>query len=592
MKLEEMIVTNVEGKTGKTKDGDLNGQCIRGEDMYTFYAIKRKNDPESTPTSEQMASRVKIMMPVGGEMNGLYRFPRVGEKVVVAVEDSENYLMGYLPSKEMPFSEKTGDKESAVPFDKQGQVLRYKKTGMNTENESTDKAYSEIGFYSETTEWKEKEGKENKKIDSETELPLIDKIKISSTGDIETKAQNYSEVSAKRIALFAGYNDDIDNRKTAQYNALKNKKEPGRDAFPTLPLDFSTEDSAFFKGDIQMRAKQRIVLKAGKSIEIIAGRSIIRMDDTGISLISRKTSGAIVNPWDSAITVSSRSGLSMFGTQVNVSSAYGFSLSEMFGGSIASLGGVMRLYGSDVKLSTLTKVQYVVKGVTASASFATNIASMSMGTAQNAGTNEFASLNASAPDYTALGAGIAGIIVGVNWKLAASPADDDDVAGDMCVMTNLFLTILNVVTMVLDMAFIPDPNQEKGGRDGLTLAVSVVEYGIVLQMFIRLNVACLTWLNKAVFQLDYRGTIYEAAQNKKEYAVTKTDAKSPLAGSSLGDMLIVDVWKGFAGQKWWAIMLEVLGAAAVISGASVGSAFGVPNKFNVDDATRKELGNL
>ncbi len=500
--------------------------------------------------------------------------------------------MGYLPSKEAPFSEKTGDEESAAPFDKQGQVLRYKKTGMNTENASTDKAYSEIGFYSETTEWKEKEGKENKKIDSETNLPLVDKIKISSTGDIETKAQNYSEVSAKRIALFAGYNDDIDNRKTAQYKALKNKGKPGRDAFPTLPLDFSTEDSAFFKGDIQMRAKQRIVLKAGKSIEIIAGRSIIRMDDTGISLISRKTSGAVVNPWDSAITVSSRSGLSMFGTQVNVSSAYGFSLSEMFGGSIASLGGVMRLYGSDVKLSTLTKVQYVVKGVTASASFATNIASMSMGTAQNAGTNEFASLNASVPDYVALGAGIAGTIVGVNWKLAASPADGDDVAGDMCVMTNLFLTILNVVTMVLDMAFIPEPNQEKGGRDGLTLAVSVAEYGIVLQMFIRLNVACLSLVNKAVFQLDYRGTIYEAAQNKKEYAVTQTNAKSPLAGTSLGDMLIVDAWKAFKGQDTWKIVLEGLAAPVVIAGVSVGSAFGVPNKFNVDDATRKELENL
>ena len=590
MNLQEMIVTDAEGKIETAEGKDLTGSCIQGEDIYSFYAIKQKNDPKSKPTPEKMAAKVKIMMPLGGELNGLYRFPRVGEKVVVAVEGTSHYLMGYLPSEETPFADKVDGKESTEPFDKQGQVLRYKKTGDNVENKNTDKGYSEIGFYSETTEWKEKDGKNNAVTDSKTGLPLVDKVKISSTGDIETKAQNYNEVSAKRIALFAGYNDEIDSRKANQYDALKNKEKVGRDAFPVLPLDFSTEDSSFFQGDIQMRAKQRIVLKAGKGIEIVAGRSIIRIDDSGISLISRKTSGAVVNPWDSAITVSSRGGLSMFGTRMNLSSAYGFSLTEMFGGSITSLGGVMRLGARNLKLSTLNKVAYVVKGVTASASFAANTASMSMGIAQNAGANEFSSLVANLPNYAALGAGGIGTFVGVNWKLASSDADSTDTASNMCIMTNLFLTILSFVTLVLDTAFIPNPDKNNGGRDGLTLAVAVVEYGIVLQMFIRLNLACLSWSNKSVFLLDHRGTIYESSYVKKEYAVRKTAAKSPLAG--FDGTLITDLWNGFKGQAWWKIVLESLGAAVLIGGAAAGSVFGVSNKFNVDAAARKELEDL
>ena len=142
MILQEMVVTNAQGKTETPEDGDLTGQCAEGEDIYTFYAIKSVNQPSSTPTSEQMAAKVKIMMPLGGELNGLYRFPRIGEKVVVAVEGSSHYLMGYLPTAEKPFSPKEDGKEKTDVYKKEGQVLRYKKTGDNT----SDAPYSEIGF--------------------------------------------------------------------------------------------------------------------------------------------------------------------------------------------------------------------------------------------------------------------------------------------------------------------------------------------------------------------------------------------------------------------------------------------------------------
>ena len=65
---------------------------------YTFTA--------SIPNSE--AVPVKMVMPLGGVKSGLYRSPKVGEKVLVAAVETTGtgvnsssttyYLMGYLPN--------------------------------------------------------------------------------------------------------------------------------------------------------------------------------------------------------------------------------------------------------------------------------------------------------------------------------------------------------------------------------------------------------------------------------------------------------------------------------------------------------------
>ena len=42
MNLQEMIVTDAEGKIETAEGKDLTGSCIQGEDIYSFYAIKQK----------------------------------------------------------------------------------------------------------------------------------------------------------------------------------------------------------------------------------------------------------------------------------------------------------------------------------------------------------------------------------------------------------------------------------------------------------------------------------------------------------------------------------------------------------------------
>ena len=588
MILQEMVVTDSEGKT-KTADGKNQiGQCIHGEDVYTFYAIKKVNDPASTPKPEQKASKVKIMMPLGGDLNGMYRFPRVGEKVVVGVEGTSHYLMGYLPTKENMFSPKEGGKEKTDAFDKEAQVLRYKKTGQNT----SDSTYSEIGFYSETTEWLEKEGSSNKKVESETNLPIVDKIKLSSTGDIESYAQNYNETAAKRIGLFAGYGDDLEKRKAKQKKNLKDKKtDSDMDAFPALPQDYTDQEPGFFSGDIHMRAKRRIVLKAEDTIDIIAGNSLIRLDSSGISLISKKSSISTVNPWDSMIAISSRDGLSMFGTKVNINSAYKFSLSDAFGGNVFSLGGVLRITGPDIRLRTMCKAAYVLKGVSAGASFATNIASSVQGIVQEAkgGTNENW-LDNGLPSYTSIGANVISALVGANWGFNSMSAIDD-AAGGMATIMDVIITILGAVNLGLDKLFLSEENKKNGGRAGLTLATMTVEYGLIMKMFIALNVANVDWFHASSYLMSFGGNVSEDAMNLSQHVLAEQETKAPTAG--VDTTMVGDLWSSFSAQTWWKILLESIAAAGVIGGVITGTVLAKTKHFNATrDRIRKELEEL
>ena len=580
MILQEMIVTNSEGKTETPEDGDLTGRCFEGEDVYTFYAVKKVNPSSSTPTAEQKAAKVKIMMPLGGDLNGMYRFPRVGEKVVVGVEGTAHYLMGYLPTKEKPFSP---EKEKKDAFNKKAQILRYKKTGDNT----SDSTYSEIGFYSEETEWK-------KKSDDET-LPVVDKIKLSSTGDIETHAQNYNETAAKRIALFAGYGDDIEKRKAKQKQNLKDKKtDLDLEAFPVMPQDYADQDPTFLTGDIQMRAKNRIVLKAEDTIEIIAGHSLIRLDSSGITLLSRKASISSVNAWDTSLTLSANAGVTMFGTKVAINSAYKFALTDAFGGTVQSVGGVMRLSGADVGMMSMCKAAYLVKGVSASASFATNVASVSMGIEQERGnrTGDGSMVNKMA-SYFSLGAGIAGTVVGVNWNLnSASSLRADDTAGAIVGLTDFLLQMLGLVNTILESVILSKTDKKNCGQSGLALALMIAEYGIIMQQFIRLEAANLNWVSMGNILLKNGGDVYLSGASIIETAVGGVNAKSPTAGADtwfLADLARKVFGKEAQGEFWKLALKSAVAAAVLIGGAGAGVYAGYCHSSSTNASIRKEL---
>ena len=156
MGLETRIVSDAAGKI----DGTVNGQELRGtiqakdNNPYVFYAVK-----SSDYTDKQ---DITIVLPVGGATAGLYRFPRVGEKVLVDKgDDNQYYLLGYLPGDTdndafIPRNlsgEADGAEKNKLFNDGQGMALRYKKTGIADVSGRQDRLYSEIGFYHDATGW-------------------------------------------------------------------------------------------------------------------------------------------------------------------------------------------------------------------------------------------------------------------------------------------------------------------------------------------------------------------------------------------------------------------------------------------------------
>ena len=97
MELLEMIVTDADGKTDKvitTNEGQQEKQSVNGQmaciqdsdgrpDMYRFYAMQIQNPYDADMNTAPKASIITMVIPLGGNMTGLYRFPHIGDKVLV-----------------------------------------------------------------------------------------------------------------------------------------------------------------------------------------------------------------------------------------------------------------------------------------------------------------------------------------------------------------------------------------------------------------------------------------------------------------------------------------------------------------------------
>ena len=363
MILREMIVTNAEGKTRTAKGEDLTGECIRSEDMYSFYAIKRINDPTSVPSSEKKPARVRLTMPTGGELNGIYRFPRVGEKVLVAVEGAAHYLMSYLPCEENLFDESTD------VFDEEGFVLRYKKTGANVADANRDKPYSEIGFFRDASRWQTQDaglknttrsekvvnGKNDDGTDHVEYYPYIDQVKISSTGDVSSDAQNLNELKGRRVSIESKFLIGDEKKKGTDGNEITVSGNIKKDL-----KERALDDEEITKGDIFLNADNKVVIDARNGILLRVGGAEVSITPEGITLSAAKIDGveAGEGPFDAELSVSQNGSISMNGRKLSGFFGNSITLEDDFGSEISmSMGGV-DISGRAVSLgaSTTTSV--------------------------------------------------------------------------------------------------------------------------------------------------------------------------------------------------------------------------------------------
>ena len=539
---------------------------------YTFKASLTGRDPIT----------VNMVMPLGGVESGLYRSPKVGEKVLVAAvgegQSARYYLMGYLPSggqNGQPFfnagakDEDTSDAMNVI--NENGEVFRYKQTGKRGGKEGKN-LYSEIGFYQEKTDWKAAEAKKGDYQDFDGDYPKIDRIKIRSTGDIHESAVNHHQMRAKRFELFV----DCDLPEKPQDYA-DNK------LFGDRPGD----DSTLYAGDAHIRAKNRIVIKAGESIELQAGRSSIIIDDEGVTIASRKTQSNLYNGWDSLLAVKASKGIAMFGQHVNIRGGVDFVLNEGYGGGISSKLGVMRMTSFDLRMLGINTFNYLALGIGNGVDFLANYPTMSAGAA---GAN------------SGIGPLLSNISV-VERAIApffASKADPayvrgvEDLPSSLVSTVDLVLGILLVVEIVLVKTIPKKLLRDEHGRDGLYTALACVEYGILLGAFYQLCSPRLANIFESVFEMYGGGIRMEGHDLEEMFAIQKT-MSSALVG--LGWDSLKDMYKnGF--KDFWSNLKEKLSkgkiAGGIVGGLAVagGLGYGLYETLAQDAELEEELRSL
>jgi hypothetical protein len=474
-------------------------------------------------------------MPVGGKETGFFRYPKAGEKVLVyknGETDPTYYLMGYLPSEEDTSNNFLTNTKSDNGFkdeqeslkDEKGMVLRYEQTGKKdsviTANTPNQERYSEIGFYHKPTSWKpSSDDKGNYTVDSNDkpyDYPRIDQINIQSTGDIHESAANHHRTKAKRIEILSNVNE------TDFAGDLKGDNRP----FGDRPGD----DSNLYAGDVHIRANNRIVIKAGQEIRLEVGRSAIVISDDGITISSRKTHANLATCWDSTISLTARSGLSMFGQHVSIGAAYNFSISEAWGGSLNSIGGVVRLSGKDIKALAFTTKAYLTNTLSASAQAFEAVATMGAGLAD--ADQEYTIVN-KLPALIGQGTNVVGILINAvtKWSGCTSPVADP--VGDMATYMGLIQQILQaIVYTVLDL-MIPEKEKDKGGKDGLNMAAMVVEYISMVPLYItifRKSASTFKLLHTSYLHLTSDATAVLGGFNTKIVGVEAEETNSPTAG--------------------------------------------------------------
>lgn len=317
---------------------------------YEFYAII-DGDETNTPV------KVKLLLPLGGFKQGLFRVPRSGDQVLLHQTSGAYYLAGYLPNKtEMLFADDFETPDGGYDSNEMV-VLRY--NNPNQENldgvkggyvlpkkdldgEFVDKKelkdpnqFSEIGFYH-----KKIASEESSQEESET------LVNIQSSGSLHLSSNDVTEIQAKNITI-----------STPGWVKCK-ENEWNHD-----------------NGNIKVKDFNELTITAEHSIKFQVGNNYISITPNGITIRSTKYTGA-PGLMDSAIYMDSLSGISLTGAKCSMHGWLGAYLRDAAGANIAVSAGATSLTGGILKLGTFRGIDFIKNGVVAMISTATQIAAM------------------------------------------------------------------------------------------------------------------------------------------------------------------------------------------------------------------------
>jgi hypothetical protein len=425
--------------------------------------------------------------------------------------------MGYIPTytpKDKDSKKSTQDFQTDGMFqdDGRGEVFRYEQTGKTEpdEDDGSDR-YSEIGFYHRKTQW---ETKDNAYCDVEEEFPRMDQLNIQSTGDIYTAAKNHHRVKAKRIEILSNLNG------TDFSKDLKGENRPFGDKGP--------DESRLFRGDIHIRAKNRIVIKAGTEIRLEVGRSTVLIDDYGVKISARKTHARVPNDGDATLSVLPLNGIQGTGQHINFASQYHFSISEKMGSGLSGIAGIMRLGGKDIKLSTTSSIQYITAGIGALAATIGQIGTMSRGMSNDDAGGDVLDNLTLASLAPVVGPLIGQFAWGIH-KGAGLEAKDDTDSLIYTIFTKL-LQFMGMILGIIESMFYPDADDKT--KDNFALTGIIAELCCIIPIFVLIFSRSLGpfMLHNGWVHMDNNGQLVFGGVEEKKIYIRGMDAQSALAG--------------------------------------------------------------
>ena len=349
LSLVQAVVTNSSGVV----DDKNTGNSVELETGYKFTAVPFAGKKEDKIT-------VRLVMPVGGMGQGLFRVPRIGDRILVCRFVVGNvttyYLQGYLPDANMPFSNTENESTEGATNGKpklakncEMLALRYRNTGTTSvapntvrirrAKDDSKNVCSELAFYNthEGKMWDPLSDAEKEQFGFEEDLTdAASKVlaNFQSTGSMQLSASNRIEMNARNIHIgcpaYKG-KGGIWQYVTVDKKKDKKKKRPVNGK---LVMDDISE--------LVVRADRRIVLKVRDNQIVI--------DSNGITISSSRMAALGMMPWQKAsIFVGAMHGVDISGADCSMNGFFSSGISDGALAGVKVSSGTVDLSGCLIK---------------------------------------------------------------------------------------------------------------------------------------------------------------------------------------------------------------------------------------------------
>ena len=354
--LVQATVCAQNGSTDSTNNTSvLRKRKASGGDETVFYEFHAK------PDGTDGVMVVRYVQPVGGLGQGLFRVPRIGDRILVArcaptgaSVGGINYLMGYLPGKDMAHVT-SWNEGNAKQMD--AMTLRFDQTEtMKTALcDGKGTADNEINEYKKLTAAERFDGapcfRRGRKQNTFSELGFYDDHKSAIRERADSKKLEFADGDPRQRGALANLQSTGD----VQVSANDRVEVNGRNIHLGCPGWGAWRDGKTQDGKVEVDDVNELVVRANRRIVLNVGGSSIVIDKDGIALDSNRWREAQGIPFTTAsVVVSGMQGVAIGGQEVSISGEIGASIGDAAGGAFVANAGTSSITGSIIRSRTQT----------------------------------------------------------------------------------------------------------------------------------------------------------------------------------------------------------------------------------------------